>query len=470
MNRKWVLASILIATFLSAMEATVVTTAMKSIIEDLKGMELMNMTFSVYMLVMAITTPIYGKLADLYGRKRILGAAIVIFLIGSVLCGLAATMLQLVVFRAVQALGAGAILPVTTTIIGDIYTPEELTRMQALFSGVWAVSGVVGPLIGGLIVQFADWRWIFFINLPFGLASLVLLLVTFRETFQPVRQRIDWAGAGTFLVSVSSLLIVLLFGEREGYLSPLNLSLTAVFVVFLALFVIIERRTEEPFMPFELFRNRVILIPNLYGFLAFSFLISTSVYFPLWLQQLKHQTPTVSGFALACTTIGWPIGATVAGKFMKRFPPRRIALLGAALLAACGVFLAVIRLATPVPAFFVIMLLTGLGFGLCMTVFTILLQNAVEGRQRGITMSTNALMNTLGQTVFIALFGAVFNGITSGGAQRLADGIHAVFVCVAVITAAAFLIALRLPDVAVRDLFGRRDSGAAGTPGSGPAH
>ncbi|MDO3678884.1 MDR family MFS transporter [Paenibacillus ehimensis] len=455
MNRNWVLVSILIVLFLSAMEATIVTTAMKTIVDDLKGMELMNMTFSVYLLITAVTTPIYGKLADLYGRKRVLMIAIAIFLLGSVLCGAAATMQQLVLFRAVQALGAGAIFPVTMTIIGDIYTPEEQTRLQGIFSGVWALSSIVGPLIGGLIVEFADWRWIFLLNLPLGLAALLLLSFAYRETFQPAGKSIDWLGAVSFLASISSLLIVLLFGGESGFLSPVHLLLAALFVLFGIVFIAVERRVSEPFMPLDLFRNRVILIPNLFSFLAYAFPIATTVYFPLWLQTLKHQSPIVSGFAVAIATVGWPLGATAAGKLMKRVPPKRVAVLGAGLLGFSGLMLSTITTATPVPVFFVIMLLAGFGLGLCRTVLMILMQNAVENRQRGIAMSTSALMNTLGQTVFIAVFGVVFNASASASEiAGLAHGIHVVFVCVAVVTVLAFLVSLWLPGISNRDLFG----------------
>ncbi|GLI05178.1 MFS transporter [Paenibacillus tyrfis] len=455
MNRNWVLVSILIVMFLSAMEATIVTTAMKSIVDDLKGMELMNMTFSVYLLVTAVTVPIYGKLADLYGRKRILMIAIAVFLLGSVLCGAAATMLQLVIFRAVQALGAGAIFPITMTIIGDIYTPEEQTRLQGIFSSVWALSSIVGPLIGGLIVQFADWRWIFFLNLPLGLASLLLLSFAFRETFRPVGRSIDWFGAISFLTSISSLLIVLLFGGESGFVSPVNLLFAAMFVLFGIIFVAVERRVSEPFMPLELFRNKVILIPNLFSFLAYAFPIATTVYFPLWLQSLMHQSPIVSGFAVAIATVGWPLGATVAGKLMRRISPKQVAVLGAGLLVFSGLMLATITTATPVPVFFVIMLLAGFGLGVSRTVLAILMQNAVENRQRGIAMSTSALMNTLGQTVFIAIFGVVFNAFASTGETAdLAHGIHVVFVCVSAVTVLAFLVSLGLPGISNRELFG----------------
>jgi multidrug resistance protein len=440
------------------MEATIVSTAMPSIIQDLKGMEYISMIFSIYLLVTAVTTPVYGKLADLLGRKKILSVAIILFLLGSVLSGFSQDMTQLVLFRAIQALGAGVMMPISTTIIGDIFTPEEQTRMQALFGGVWAISGVLGPLIGGFVVEVLNWRWVFFINLPFGILSLVMLWLTFHETFHPSGNKsIDWLGAITFLISITSLLYVLLFGKTNGYWAPLNVMFDLLFVIFLLIFVWAERRAVEPFLPLALFKNKLILIPNLFGFFAFSFLIATSVYFPLWLQQILHLSPTVSGFALTCTTLGWPLGATLNGKLMKKYGPWLVSVLGSFLLVISGILLALINLTSPLALFFIIMFITGFGFGLSITVFMIVLQSSVEGHQRGVVMSSNALLNTLGQTIFIAIFGAIYNSVSSGDPiNGMSRGIHTVFFCVAVITVIAFLIALKMPKLSKEELFSQK--------------
>lgn len=463
MNKRiWVLVAILLATFLSAMEATIVSTAMPSIVNDLQGMAYVNLTFSVYLLVAAVTTPIYGKLADLFGRKKVLTAAIVMFLIGSALCGMAGSMTQLILFRAVQALGAGAILPVTSTIIGDIYTTEERTRMQALFSGVWSVSGVIGPLLGGFIVETINWRWIFYINLPLGLLALVMLTVAFREP-ERVRERkpVDWAGASLFLVAVTSVLYVLLFGEAEAFRSPLHLGLLALFAVALTGFILVERRAKDPFFPLALMKNRLVLVPNLFSFFAFSFMIATTVYIPMWVQNIQQGSPTLSGFALAFMTFGWPLGAFLNGRLLKRFGPWNVAVFGAAVLVASAGLLATVGPGTPVAVFFVVMFLAGFAFGLTVTVFTIILQNAVEWKERGVAMGSNALSNTLGQTISIAALGAVFNAVTrqETASAQLAEGIHVVFLCVLGLTVAALLVASRLPRLTKEELF--RDSRAA---------
>jgi len=454
-NRKWVLASLLVVLLLSAMESTVVTTAMKTIVAELGGIEWMSLVFSVYLLVTAVSAPIYGKLADLYGRKRVLFIAIALFVLGSVLCGLAATMLQLVLFRAVQALGAGAVFPLAMTVVGDLYTTREQTKVQAVVNSVWALSSIVGPLVGGLLVQFADWRWVFFVNVPLGLLSLVLIALAFRETYQPVARRIDWGGALSFLISVTSLLIVLLIGGERGFLSPDMLACAALFVLSAVVFAALSRRSAEPFLPLELFRNRLLVIVNLYSFLAYAFPIAATMFIPLWLQMVQHQSPVVSGYAVAMATIGWPLGSAAAAALLKRLPPGRIVVPGTGLLALCGGMLAAIPAAAPVPTFLAVMLAAGFSLGLCRSVLTILLQHAVENRIRGIAMSTNALMNTLGQAVFAAVFGAVFNAFASGGGSgALAQGVHAVFIGVFAVMVLTFLLSFRLPDVSRRDLFG----------------
>jgi EmrB/QacA subfamily drug resistance transporter len=458
-NRKWVLVAVLVATFLSAIEGTIVSTAMPSIINDLNGMKLVNLIFSIYLLIAAITTPIYGKLADLYGRKRVLIFAIILFLIGSALCGMAQSMLQLVLFRAVQGLGAGAVLPITSTIIGDIYTTEERTRMQALFSGVWAVSGVIGPLLGGFIVEAINWRWIFYINLPFGIVSLLLLSTTFHENVQrKEREPIDWSGATLFLLSVGSLLYVLLFGKDQGFVHPVNLALIAIFAVSLLLFIRVERSAQDPFFPLDLMRNKLVLIPNLFGFFGFSFMIATTVYIPIWIQNILHGSPTESGFALTFMSFGWPLGAILNARLIRRFGPWNVTTFGAILLVASASLLASINVGSPAAIFFIVMFFAGVAFGLCTTVFTIILQNAVEWKQRGVAMGSNALMNTLGQTIFIAVFGAVFNMVTSG--QPIEEstplGIRTVFLCVVGVTVISLFIALRFPKITREEMF--RDS------------
>jgi EmrB/QacA subfamily drug resistance transporter len=461
-NRKLVLIAMLTATFLCAMEGTIVSTAMPSIIEDLQGMEYVNMIFSIYLLVCAVTTPIYGKLADIFGRKRTLFLSIILFLIGSFLSGFAHSMTELIIFRAIQALGAGAVLPLSTTIVGDIFSTEERARMQALFGSVWAISGVTGPLIGGFIVGSLNWRWIFYMNIPFGLIALAVFWLSFHETTtRSQKAPVDWAGATAFLISISSLLYILLFGLKDGYFTPINLMLTFVIIFSFIIFLQVEKRAADPFLPLDLFKNRLVLIPNLYCFFSFPFLIATTVYFPIWLQQIMKQTPTVSGLALTFLSVGWPIGATYCARLLNRIPIWKVSIGGAGLLVLSGVLLGTITVSTPLWMFFATMFIAGLGYGLTITVMTIMLQNSVDWSQRGVVMSTNALMGTLGQTIFIALFGTIFNAITMGGkaGELLPRGIHAVFLFVGALLILSFFIAWKLPRLSKEELFEEAGAG-----------
>jgi MFS family permease len=365
-------------------------------------------------------------------------------------------MTQLIIFRAVQALGAGAVLPLSTTIVGDIFSTEERARMQALFGSVWAISGVTGPLIGGFIVGSFNWRWIFYMNIPFGLLALAVFWLSFHEkTVQTQKPPIDWGGAIAFLVSISSLLYILLFGLKAGYFAPLNLMLGAVVLISFLMFLQIEKRAVDPFLPLDLFKNRLVLIPNLYCFFSFPFLIATTVYFPIWIQQIMRHSPTVSGFALTFLSIGWPIGATYCARLLNRIGSWKVSVIGAALIALSGVLLVMITVSSPLWLFFTVMLIAGFGYGLTITVMTIMLQNSVDWNQRGVVMSSNALMGTLGQTIFIAVFGAIFNAITLGGnsGELLPQGIHTVFLCVGALLILSFIIAWKLPRLSKEELF-----------------
>jgi predicted MFS family arabinose efflux permease len=300
---------------------------------------------------------------------------------------------------------------------------------------------------------------VFFLNLPLGLFSLLLMAFAFRETFKPEKRRVDWGGALSFLICVASLLIALLIAGERGLFSPLGLSFAALFAACMIVFLALSRRSAEPFIPPDLFRNRLLLVVNVYTFLAYAFPIAATIYVPLWLQALKNQLPVVSGYAVAMATIGWPLGSAAAGKLLRRFPPGRIVVSGTGLLVIGGLVLAVIPAAAPVPTFYVVMLAAGFGFGISRTVMTILMQSAVENRQRGMAMSTNALMNTLGQTVFAAIFGAMFNEFVSGDESgALAPGIRAVFLLVFAVMALTLPRLLRMPAVSGRELFGGRQS------------
>src|SRR5690606_34349187 len=249
-NRRVVVVAVMLGTFLAALDTSIVGTAMPTVIGQLGGMSLYSWVFSAYLLTSTTTVPLYGRLADLYGRKPLFIAAAGIFLLGSMLCGAAQSMPQLVAFRALQGLGAGGIIPVTLTIVGDLFDVEERARMQGLFSAVWGTSAVAGPTVGGFIVDYVDWRWVFYINLPFGIAATILFWLFLNEQVERKRHAIDYAGTVSLTLGVTALLVALLeVGEGRAWTDPIVVGSLALAVVLLVFFVRTEQRAAEPILP-----------------------------------------------------------------------------------------------------------------------------------------------------------------------------------------------------------------------------
>src|SRR5947209_19524861 len=279
---------LMLGTALAALDTTIVGTALPSIVGKLGGITLYSWVFSAYLLTSTSTVPIYGKLADLYGRKPIFLFGTALFLIGSVACGSAQTMEQLIVFRAIQGLGAGAVLPIVLTIIGDIFALEERARMQGFFSGVWGLSSIVGPAVGGLIVDHFSWRWVFYINIPFGLLSAFLLIVSFKEHVERKKRRLDYAGTFALTGAIVALLFALLQGGTTWAWDSLpSIGLFATAIVLTTLFLWVERRAAEPILPLTLFDNRIIAIASIGGVVLGIVMFGVTSYVPLFVQGVN---------------------------------------------------------------------------------------------------------------------------------------------------------------------------------------
>ena len=395
---------------LASLDTTIVGTAMPTIVGKLGGFTLYSWVFSVYLLTSTTTVPIYGKLADLFGRKPIFLFGTALFLIGSIASGTSQSMEQLIVFRAIQGLGAGAVLPIVLTIIGNIFVLEERARVQGLFSGVWALSSVVGPALGGLIVDHFSWRWVFYINIPFGLLSAFLLVIFFNEKVERKKLSLDYIGTLTLTGGIVALLFALLQGGTNWAWNSLpSIGLFALSALLLVLFIYQENRAPEPILPLTLFKNRIIAISSIGGVILGVIMFGITSYVPLFVQGVKGGTATSAGVTLGPLLIAWPISSTLSSKIIIRFGYRFTAVMGASF-ATVGVgMVTLFHMDTGLPYIVVSMLIIGTGLGFMSTAFVIAVQNAVPWNLRGVATASTQFVRTMGGTVGVAVMGTILN-------------------------------------------------------------
>ncbi|PKM71464.1 MAG: MFS transporter [Firmicutes bacterium HGW-Firmicutes-17] len=471
-GKKKITLALMVAMFLAAVEGTVVTTAASTIAKDLNGFENISLVFSAYLLTSAISTPIYGKLADLYGRKNVISIGIIIFLLGSTLCGFAMTMDMLIGFRAIQGLGAGAIFTLTYTIVGDIFTLEERPKVQGSLGTVWGIAGLVGPLLGGVFIDLLSWNWIFFINIPFGILSIFLIQRNLKESFEKKKQIIDYAGIGTLTAAMLVFFNIFLSAKFLNYSrSFIGMSVVGT-LLLLVVFYRIEKKAVEPIVPLEILTKTNQMV-NSISFLLAAVLIGADVYLPIYLQNVLGFSPTVSGLALISMTITWLIASVVLGRLIIRHGGRTVTIIATVILLLGILLLPTMGIQTPLILVILYVAIIGFGMGGAMTILTILIQESVGYSQRGAATATNTLLKTLGQTIGISIFGSVFNlkivqyfnssgiwgvnpndlyestgqGITLTGQQvalALNAALHVVFIILTVLVFIALVLALML--------------------------
>ena len=405
-RRPLVLCAVIMAMFMGAIEATIVSTSMPTIVSQLGDMSLYSWVFSSYLLMQAVTVPIYGKLADLFGRKRVFSFGLVVFLLGSVLCGFAPSMASLAACRLVQGVGAGAVTPLALTLIGDLYTPEERGRIQGYLGSVWGVSSIVGPLAGALIVQYADWAWVFWVNVPFALAALFIVVRHLHEDVSGKKVSVDYAGAGFLLAGLSSLMLLL---THAGELSGRNLQLLALLSLAAAvLFVIQERRAPDPMVDASLWRKPIIAFANGTTLTMSIAMAGVINFLPTFAQGVLGSSPMLAGIAVSVMSIGWPIAAAVAGRKLPVAGAGHLARAGGALLLIGSLALALLAgeglVAIAIGSF-----LLGAGLGMLNTVFMVSIQFSVPWAQRGAATASNMLMRMLGNAMGSAMFGGLLN-------------------------------------------------------------
>jgi len=416
-SRTVILGAVLLVLFLAALDQTVVGTALPRIVTDLKGNELYTWVVTAYLLTSTITVPIYGNLSDVYGRKPILLISVFIFLAGSALCGLSQTMVQLIIFRAVQGLGAGALFPVSLAIIGDLFSPRERGRYQGLFGAVFGVSFILGPLVGGFLTDNASWRWVFYVNLPVGIAALAVIATVLPITGRGASARdLDYLGIALFTGGMVPLLIGLTdkgqtdkSGHLYGWVSPQVGLLLVIAVALLALFLLVERRAKEPIIPLDLFLDRSYAASNAATFLVSFAMFAAIIYLPRYYQAVRGVSATRSGYETWPILVGLMGSSIATGALITRTGRYKRILLGSMVILVAGNLL-MTRLTAGQNNFVLWgwMLLLGLGVGPSMAGFTVVVQTIVPRDRLGVATSTLTFLRQIGGTVGLAIAGTIF--------------------------------------------------------------
>jgi EmrB/QacA subfamily drug resistance transporter len=473
------------ATFMAAVESTIIATAMPSVVADLGGFSLFSWAFSAYLLTQAVSIPVYGRLADIHGRKRLFFAGAFLFTAGSILCGFATSMPVLIACRAIQGFGAGGVQPMATTILGDIYSPTERARVQGLVSSVFGVSAVLGPSLGAFLVQHIGWPSVFWVNLPIAVAAIAMIAAFLDEHVTPRQHRVDYAGSALLMLSVGAVMLLLV----QGGSLDVSVVLISVAVALLAGAVLAwhEARITEPMLPLELWRDPIIVTGSLGSCIAGAVMMGISAFLPAYVQGVLGRSPAMAGAVLGVMSVTWALASFGAGRLMVRTSYRRSAMCGAlALIAGCGVLITLTPDRGPLWAG-TGSLLIGIGMGLSNTTFIVSVQAAVPWQRRGAATSSMMFLRFIGQAFGAASFGAVLNltlhwhaNPAAPDASRLLDaeqraalppddlarltdliaaGLHNAYLLAFILSCAALVIAWRIPSH-LSPVRGNRDNDA----------
>jgi EmrB/QacA subfamily drug resistance transporter len=451
-----------------------VGTAMPTIIGQLGGIDEYGWVFAAYLLTATTTVPVFSTLADVHGRKPIFLIGLAMFVGGSMLCGISQSMFQLIIFRAIQGLGAGAVQPIAFTIVGDIFEPRERARMQGFFSSVWGVSAIIGPALGGLITATVGWRWVFYINVPVGLAAALLIGLALHEQVEHRPHRLDWLGTVTLTGGVALLLLGVSEGSRGGFANVGVIGMLGGAVVLLLVFGRNETTADEPLIDIALLRKPIIAAGLGIGTLAGVIMFGLTAYLPPVVQGVHGGSPLEAGLAVGAMSIGWPIGSIIAGRAMLRFGSRPVVLVGTGLLV---VGTGLLTQATPIPALWfsaVAAGVTGFGMGLTTTPLLVSIQTVVSWAQRGQATGLVQFSRTIGGAVGTGLMGAILASAVGPQASAILDpinrssipvgelatirdslagGLGLIFVILLVTAVAAWLLAIRfMPAIHVDDV------------------
>jgi EmrB/QacA subfamily drug resistance transporter len=490
--------AMMLATLLAALDQTVVATALPQIVTDLHGFEELSWVVSAFLVAATVTVPLYGKLSDLYGRRRMFVVSISIFLLGSALCGAAQSMGQLVAFRALQGVGAGGLLPLAQAAIADLFSPRERGRYQGYIGSMWATAAVAGPLLGGSLTDAASWRWIFFINLPLGALALAVVLRTMRAPAEVRQHRIDYAGAAVLSVAITGLLLACTWGGTTYPWGSAQVLVAGLGGVALAvLFVWIERRAVEPLLPLSLFREGIFSVSTAGGFVVGAIIFAVSIYVPVFSQGVQRISATSSGVILIPFSLGWVAAATTTGQLISRTGRYRpFPILGSLFILGGLSLLALLDAGWSPGSVAAILVVIGVGMGMTFQPYVIATQNAVEVANLGIATATIQFFRSMGGSLAVAALGTLLanrlahelqarlgagasrvdtdrllggggsvpSGLSGGVQAALADALHSVFVASVPLGLVALGLALGLRELPLRTWAGRDAEDGAAAP------
>ena len=410
-RRRWILGALMMTMMLAAMDTTIVSTAIPQIVGDLGGFAWFSWVFSIYLLAQTVTIPVYGKLADSFGRKPVLVIGTLIFLAGSVASALAWNMIALIAFRGLQGLGAGSIMATVNTLAGDLYSVRERGRIQGWLSSVWGVAAILGPTLGGAFAEYASWRWIFLINLPIGALAITLIARFLHEKAPRRRHRIDYAGAGLLLLAGGALIFALLQGGQAWpWLSAPSIIVFVLALVLVGALLVVERRAAEPIQPHWLWRHPVLIGSNLSMIGMGLVMMGPSTYLPTFAQSVYGLGAIAAGFVLASMSMGWPVASALSAHLYLRIGYRDTALGGAVLMLLAPIGFMLLPATASVGWVALDQAVLGAGFGLLSTPLLVGVQSTVTWHDRGVVTGANIFSRYLGQSLGAALFGAIFNG------------------------------------------------------------
>ena len=425
-KKQWVLASLMCTMMLAAMDATIVSTAIPQIVGDLGGFSLFSWVFSIYLIAQTVTIPIYGKLADIYGRKSVLLFGMVLFLTGSALSAISWNMVSLIGFRFLQGLGAGSIMATVNTLAGDIYTVRERGKIQGWLSSVWGVAAIVGPTLGGWFAEYASWRWIFLVNIPIGFVAILLLIVFLKENFEKKPHHIDYPGACMMFISGTVLIYTLMqSGQSWPWLSWMGIGMITLSIILVILTILIEIKSREPIMPTWIWSKKILAGSNLAVIFFGAILLGPGMYLPIYAQSVLGLGAMIAGFILASSSIGWPIASSLSSILYLKIGFRNTAMIGSVV-----IFLSVIAfiwIPFHVSPWLLVadQILLGAGFGLLSTPTLVGVQSIVPWEKRGVVTGANMFSRYLGQSVGAAILGSTFNTKMSQYLLRSPENIQA---------------------------------------------